>query len=299
MNTAAEHLFPQIAAMEAQSRGRVLVFAASKLEIDLLPPLYDALRAIGRCERLHVVIQCRGGEVNAARRIALLLHQSTDHLTFVVPHFCESAGTVMALAAREIIAGPLAIFSPIDPHLSADASVENGGGASPSALSAQDIRQFWRMSRDWFGLEESEAKARALPLLCDNIFPTTLTSFHRCALELEQIGDELLSLHMGDRPQAERARIVQSLLYGFHSHTYALTGDELARLGLPIVRDPALELDAWALVRALSRHVGPESRDSLEDPGHDSLIATRDGAIRRRRRPDAPTGVWEPVEALP
>ena len=87
MNTAAEDLFPQIAAMEARSRGRVLVFAASKLEIDLLPPLYDALRAIGRCERLHIVIQCRGGEVNAARRIALLLHQSTDHLTFVVPHF--------------------------------------------------------------------------------------------------------------------------------------------------------------------------------------------------------------------
>ena len=92
---------------------------------------------------------------------------------------------------------------------------------------------------------------------------------------------------------------MQTLLYGFHSHTYALTGDELARLGLPIARNPALELDAWALVRALSRHVGPESRDSLEDPGHDSLIATRDGAIRRRRRPDAPTGVWEPVEALP
>lgn len=295
MNTASQDCFPQIAAIEARGLGRVLVFAASKLEIDLLPPLYDALRAIGHCERLNVVIQCRGGEVNAARRIALLLHQSTDHLTFVVPHFCESAGTVMALAAREIITGPLAIFSPIDPHLSA----ENGGGASPSALSAQDIRQFWRMSRDWFGLEESEAKARALTLLCDNIFPTTLTSFHRCALELEQIGDELLSLHMSGRPQAERTQIVQTLLYGFHSHTYALMGEELAGLGLPVARDPALELEAWSLVRELSRYVGPESRDSLEDPGCDVLIATREGAVRRRRRPDAPTGVWEPVEALP
>lgn len=299
MNGAARECFPQIAAMEARGAGRVLLFAASKLEIDLLPPLYEALRAIGHCERLNIVVQCRGGEVNAARRIALLLHRSTDHLTFVVPHFCESAGTVMALAAREIVAGPLAIFSPIDPHLSADPSGGNSGGAAPSALSAQDIRQFWRMSRDWFGLEESEAKARALALLCDNIFPTTLTSFHRCALELEQIGDELLSLHMGGRPQAERARIVQTLLYGFHSHTYALTGEELAGLGLPVAHDPVLERDAWALVRESSRYVGPESRDSLEDPGCDVLIATREGAVRRRRRPHAPTGVWEPVEAMP
>jgi Serine dehydrogenase proteinase len=289
-------MFSQIEALEERGCGRVVVFGASNLEIDLLPPLYDVLRARGRSERLCVVIQCRGGEVNAARRIALLLHEFTDHLMFVVPYFCESAGTVMALAARTIVAGPLAIFSPIDPHLSA----ENGGGtASPSALSAQDIRQFWRMSRDWFGLDESEAKASALPLLCDNIFPTTLTSFHRCALELEQIGDELLSLHMPARPEVERAHIVQTLLYGFHSHTYALTRDDLRRIGLPIESDPALELVAWELVSELRRCIGPESRESLDGEWHDALIATRDGAIRRRRRPNAPAGAWEPIEQMP
>jgi hypothetical protein len=155
------------------------------------------------------------------------------------------------------------------------------------------------MSRDWFGLEENEAKARALPLLCDNIFPTTLTSFHRCALELEQIGDELLSLHMPAGAEAERVHIVQTLLYGFHSHAYALTRDDLRRLGLPIESDPALELVAWDLVSALRRCIGPESRESLDGEWHDALIATRDGAIRRRRRPDAPAGAWEPIEQAP
>lgn len=286
-------LFPQIQALEDCAGGRVLVFAASRIDIDLLPTLYDTLREIGRTERLTVVMQCRGGEVNAARRIALLLHGFTDRLVFAVPHFCESAGTVMALAAREIIPGPLSIFSPIDPHLAAESG---GAGASPSALSAQDIRQFWRMSRDWFGMEESDAKAHAMKVLCDNIFPSTLTSFHRCTLEAEAIGEELLSLHMADAPQATRAAIVTTLLYGFHSHTHALTGEDLRRIGLPVRDDDTVETLSWDLVRALRRHVGPESRETVEGDWHDALIATRDGAVRRRRRTDAPVGVWERIE---
>jgi hypothetical protein len=285
-------LFPQIQSMEAFTGDRVLVFAASKIDIDLLPTLYDTLRAMGRTRRLTVVIQCRGGEVNAARRIALLLHGFTDCLVFAVPHFCESAGTVMALAAREIISGPMSIFSPIDPHLAA----ENSSNGSASALSAQDIRQFWRMGQDWFGLEEGDAKALALKVLCENIFPSTLTSFHRCTLELESIGDELLSLHMADTPQSIRAEIVKTLLYGFHSHVHALTGDDLKWIGLPVRQDDVIENLGWELVRALRCHVGPESRDTLEGDWYDALIATRDGAVRRRRRMDAPANVWERIE---
>lgn len=277
-------------AIEARLPGRTLALSASRVDIDLLPPLYETLRAIGRVERLNVVVQCRGGEVNAARRIALLLHAFADRVTFVVPHFCESAGTVMALAAHEIVAGPMAIFSPIDPHLSAEA-----GAAGPSAMSAEDIRQCWRMMRDWFGLEEAEARARALHLLSENIFPTTLTSFHRSTRELERIGEELLSLHMGDRPREARAEIVAALLYGFDSHAYALTADELRRIGLPVVRDAALEGPAWEVARELRRLAGPESRTREEDDWHDAVIATTEAAQRRLRRMDAPAGTWEPV----
>lgn len=279
-----------IRALEALRPGRTLALSASHLDIDLLPPLYETLRTLGRVERLDVVVQCRGGEVNAARRIALLLHEFADRLTFVVPHACESAGTVMALAAHEIVAGPMAIFSPIDPHLSAE-----GGGTGPSAMSAEDIRQCWRMVRDWFGLEEPEARAKALHLLSENIFPTTLTSFHRSTRELERIGEELLSLHMGDRPREARAEIVATLLYGFDSHTYALTADELRRIGLPVVRDARLDAPAWETARELRRLAGPESREREEDDWHDAVIATTEAAQRRLRRMDAPAGTWEPV----
>jgi hypothetical protein len=284
--------FARIEELEDLRRGRVIVFGTSGLDIDLLPPLYDALRGIGRTERLNVVIYCRGGAVNAARRLALLLHGFTEHLSFIVPHFCESAGTVMALAAREIVAGPLAIFSPIDPHLTA----ADATAGSPPALSSQDIRLFWKMGHDWFGLEEQEARHRALSLLCDNIFPTTLTSFHRCTQELQAIGNELLALHMPERAQSLRARIVDTLLFDFHSHTYALTGDDVRRIGLPVTHDPAVDNAAWEIACAVRAQMGAESRESLEHDWHDALIVTREGASRRRRRHDAAAGVWEAFE---
>lgn len=273
--------------IEARGEGPALVFVASRLDIDLLPPLYEALRDVGRVPRLQVVVQCRGGETNAARRIALLLHEFADELVFVVPHFCESAGTVMALGAHRIVAGPLAIFSPIDPHLSAEA-----GGRGPSSMSVQDLRQFWRMAQDWFGLDEATAKAHALQTLGQSIFPTTLTSFHRCALEVQAMGEELLGRHMADHPAEERARIVDTLLHGFHSHTHALSRDDLRRIGLPVTSDPELEDAAWALIRGLRGHVGPETRIDEESPWCDAAIVNATQAVRRQRDYRTPAPRW-------
>src|SRR5688500_13269430 len=210
--------------LEARRGSTVLVFAASHLELDLLPELYDTLRGLGRPARLDVVFYCKGGVVNAARRIALLLHEFTGHLAFIVPHRCESAGTITALAAREIIAGPVAVFSPIDPLLQASPS---GPGEGPLAISSEDVRLFSQMAKDWFCLEEGEAKRQAMSVLFEDIFPTTLTSFYRSILAARAICAELLSLHMAHAPEAQRARIAEQLLFGHHSPTYALTRDDM------------------------------------------------------------------------
>lgn len=294
MNAEVRDVHACIANLEAETGARVLVFAATSLEIDLLPALYDTLRGIGRCARLDVVVHCRGGSVNAARRIALLLREYAGRLRFIVPHYCESAATVMALAADEIVAGPLAIFSPTDPHLTA---AEGTRGGSPSALSAQDVRLFWQIGHDWFGLEKQAAQERALGLLSDSIFPTTLSSFYRCTQEMRAISTELLALHLPDSAAAQRTRIADALLFDYHSHTYALTGDDLARLGLPVVRDPAVEALAWDIARHVRTQIGAESRTSLEGDWHDALLLTRESGLRRRRSPDAPAAAWQTLGA--
>ncbi len=286
-------LTSHIRMLEAHTGAKALVFGASNIDIDLLPALYEALRRFGRVPSLDVVVYLRGGEVNAARRLALLLHEFTDRLRFIVPHHCESSGTLMSLAAREIVAGPLALFSPIDPHLSG----AEGNASAPSTLSSQDIRLFAKMSQEWFGFDEEAARTKTLPLLCDNIFPTTLTSFYRATQELEAIGDELLALHMPAATAETRGAIVRKLLYDFHSHNFALTGEDMRVLGLPVLRDAAIEDRAWDIACGVRRLIGPESRASLQGDWRDAIIATADGIDLRRRSREAPSGVWESPDA--
>jgi hypothetical protein len=280
----------RIADIERRRGSRLLIFAASNLETELLPALYDTLREIGGAERLDVLLHCHGGEVTAARAIALLLHQFTDHLAFIVPERCTSSATILALSGHEIVAGPAALFSPVDPLLQGPSS---GADDPLGSISAQDVRLFGAMSRDWFGLPEGEAGPRALAVLCDNVFPTTLTSFYRSTLEVEAVCLELLSLHMHDGSEAEKKTIVESLLYGHHSHGFALMRDDLAGLGLPVRGDPDSEDSAWEVARALRQSVGGGSRRAAEDDWTDVLIATRSGSRRRRRSREGVGPSWE------
>ncbi|MBL8261278.1 MAG: hypothetical protein JNM58_02545 [Xanthomonadaceae bacterium] len=279
--------FPGLHLFESDGHSRVLVLGATHLECELLPVLHDALRRMGRVQRLDVIAYCRGGEVAVARRIGLLLHRFAERVRFIVPHHCQSAGTVMALAAHEIVAGPLAMFSPIDPHL---AGTDASGEAA--AMSALDIRMFPKLAQDWFGLDETAARERALPLLCESIAPAALTAFYRSTLAVRQIGEELLALHMPEASQDARSTIVETLLFGFHAHDYTLTGEDLRAIGLNVQGDPALEDAAWTIVAELRTRMGPETRKANPRGWCDALVATRDGGFVRTRQQDMLPGDW-------
>jgi hypothetical protein len=280
----------QIKSVESMNKSTTLVLATSTLEMDLLPALYDALQECGNAARLDVVIYCRGGLVNAARRIALLFHTFSPRIRFIVPHYCESSGTVAALAAHEIIAGPVASFSPFDPMLQGEQSKVDDG---PQALSAQDIRLFARMCRDWFGVPENEASAQTMSAMCANFFPTTLTSFYRIALETREVCNELLRLSMREQSEEVRSGIVDKLMFGYHSHTFSLTRDDLQSLGLPMRRDPAVEAVAWDIASEWRQFRVAEARKSQDEDRISSLIATRARTRLQCRHPQSSTKSWE------
>ena len=212
-------------------------------------------------------------------------------LQLIVPFHCESAGTVVALAARQIVAGPLAMFSPIDPLLQSDSTIEG----VPPALSCQDVRLFGRMAKEWFGIDDRAAPERALSILCENIFPTTLTSFYRATLELQQIGEELMSLHMGaDRSVA--SGIVSKLLFSYHSHSYALTREEMRGLGLPVASDELVENAAWEIASELMCLLGSGVRASPDADWFDCAVITRERAMFRRVSREERSRIWEQRE---
>jgi len=194
------------------------------------------------------------------------------------------------LAGHEIVAGPAAVFSPVDPLLQAPFAADADG---PPAISAQDVRLFARMSSDWFGIAPEEAGQRALAILCDNVFPTSLTAFYRSTLEVEAVCLELLALAAPDGAEDVRRRIVDGLLFGHHSHGFALARADLEALGLPMRGDGPVEDLAWEIAAQLRAGVGGGARASLDEDWCDTLLATRSGARRRRRSPDGLAAVWE------
>lgn len=279
-------LHERLRALEAHTGVRTLLLAASNIDLDLLVPLQDALARIGAVPQLDVVVYLRGGEVEAARRLALALQAATPRLRFVVPHFCASSGTILALAADEILAGPMAMFSPIDPHLAGTGDRPD----LPAVLSAEDLRRLPEAIEAWFGLAPDVAAEQAQALLAARFAPEALATFERTVHALEATGDALLARHIA-APDT-RAAIVRTLLQGYGSHDYAITGDELHALGLPVTRDPAIESLAWDVACAVRRTIGPESRTSLTEDWHDAAVADAQSVALRRRTRGQRAGTW-------
>lgn len=282
---AADVLRERLRRLQAHTGVPTLVLAASNIDAGLAPALDDALARIGPTPRLDVVAWLRGGEVEAAHRLALRLHAATARLRFVVPHACASSGTLMALAAGEIVAGPLALFSPIDPHLA------GGGGAGvPEVLSSEDLRRLPEALQALSGLPRDAASAQALALLARRIAPATLATFHGAASAMAAKADALLALH--EPAAARRDAIVRALLQAHGSHDHAITGDELRALGLPVVRDAAIEALAWDVACAVRATIGPESRASLADDWHDAAVGDADALALRLRTRGRRAGAW-------
>jgi len=270
-----------------QLRGsRVLVLVATTIDRDLLPALYETCRAMGRQDTLDVVLLTRGGVVNDARRVGLLLRSLAARLTFIVPHHCESSGTLLALAADEIIAGDLAIFSPIDPHL-----IGESGGAAGSSLSWLDVTTFPAMAREWFGVEPRAAGMALLELLCGSVSAQALTMFYRISKEMQATALEMAAHPMRHVALEARQGIVAELMGGQRSHDYAFTGSELAQLGLAVVRDPSVEDAAWVFAKMASERMGGANR--VDGEWCDVLVATRDEARTRVRSAGGAGACWQ------
>jgi ClpP class serine protease len=80
----------------------------------------SVLRAISDTPSDHsieIILHTPGGMVIAARQIASALADHQGHVTAVVPHYAMSGGTMIAMAADEIVIDEHAALGPVDPQL--------------------------------------------------------------------------------------------------------------------------------------------------------------------------------------
>jgi len=66
---------------------------------------------------LDIVLHTPGGLVLAVLQIARAIHKHPGKVTVFVPHYAMSGGTMIALAADEIVMSPHAVLGPVDPQL--------------------------------------------------------------------------------------------------------------------------------------------------------------------------------------
>ena len=162
----------------------------------------SVLRAINQtpAERsIEIVLHTPGGMVIAARQIAAALADHDGRVTAVVPHYAMSGGTLISLAADEIVIDSHSVLGPVDPQL----------GEYPAASLVEVARM------------PGDHDDRTL-ILAD--------MGHKAIVQVEGFVERLLAPRM----PAEQARgAAQILARGVWTHDHPLTATELERLGLP------------------------------------------------------------------
>ena len=78
---------------------------------------HDLSMLIAKCRKnakCTVFLTTRGGDPDAAFRVARCLQHHYQHIRLVIPSHCKSAGTLIAIGAHELAIGDLGELGPID-----------------------------------------------------------------------------------------------------------------------------------------------------------------------------------------
>ena len=119
-----------IARLEAQRRSRLILLVHRQETMSLLGfpvmryiDVNDAEEVMRACEMtdpdvpLDLVLHTPGGLVLPSLQIARAVRAHRGRVTAFVPHYAMSGGTLIALAADEIVMSPHAALGPVDPQL--------------------------------------------------------------------------------------------------------------------------------------------------------------------------------------
>src|SRR3954468_22064346 len=184
------------------------------IDIDDAESVLEAIRGTKKGRSIEIILHTPGGMVMAAQQIAAALADHDGKVTAVVPHYAMSGGTLIALAADEIVLDPHAALGPVDPQL----------GQYPAMAIVATARQPGQHEDKT--LMMAEVGRRAL-------------------VQLEVFTRRLLSRQMPAGEAREKARLLTS---GTWTHDYPLQRPELEALGLPIrVGVPGEERELMAL----------------------------------------------------
>ncbi|HWQ15503.1 MAG TPA: ATP-dependent Clp protease proteolytic subunit [Roseiflexaceae bacterium] len=201
--------------LEHQRKSRVIVLIHRQETLSLLGfPLVryidiDDSEAILRAIKMtdddvpiDLILHTPGGLVLAAEQIANALRRHPAKVTVFVPHYAMSGGTLIALAADEIVLDENAVLGPVDPQL--------GQQPAASILKVLERKPISEIDDDTIIMADIAEKA------------------------IQQVKATVTELLSG-RMDAERAeQVATTLATGVWTHDYPISVREAQALGLPV-----------------------------------------------------------------
>jgi len=122
------------------------------LDIEDSEEILRAIRATPNDQPIDLILHTPGGLVLAAEQIAKALVDHKGKVTVFVPHYAMSGGTLIALAADEIVMDANAVLGPIDPQVDDMPAV--------SIVKLLDFKKPSQISDEMLVLIDMAAKAR-------------------------------------------------------------------------------------------------------------------------------------------
>ena len=212
-----------IAAVEKKRGSRVIVLIHRQETMSLLGfPIFryididdseEVIRAIHMTDPdmpLDLVLHTPGGLVLAAYQIAHAIRMHRGKITVFVPHYAMSGGTLIALAADEIVMEEHAVLGPVDPQIGEYPAVSLVKLAESKPIADID-------DKSWL-LADIGRKA------------------------IEQITSQVKSLLEGRYPPEKAEELARILTEGKWTHDYPITYEVATALGLHVVKGILPEL---------------------------------------------------------
>jgi len=151
---------------------------------------------------LDIVLHTPGGLVLAATQIARAIKRHPGKVTAFVPHYAMSGGTLIALAADEIVMCEHAVLGPVDPQL----------GEFPAASIVKAVRE--------------------KPV--ERVDDRTLILADTAEKALRQVRRTVKEILAGRYPEEKAEELAQIMSEGRWTHDYPLTYEEARGLGLHV-----------------------------------------------------------------
>jgi len=152
---------------------------------------------------LDLVLHTPGGLVLAAEQIAQALVRHRGKVTVFVPHYAMSGGTLLALAADEIVMDENAVLGPVDPQI--------GGYAAADILKVLEAKPIAEVSDETLIRAEMARKA------------------------LGQVRRLVIEITTANGMPRERAEAVADVLAsGRWTHDFPISAEAAHNLGLPV-----------------------------------------------------------------